>query len=163
MRKLIYFLTVLVVLSSCSNDFDYVFDKTVTERKDEAKAKLTTLLSNSEYGWKTTVIVGETFTAGSFYHFTFSEMAENSGEVILNNGIKEITSEFEIAHETGILLKFTTRNELLHWLIIPNVMFAQGFGLDQEYIFMKEEDDKLYFQGKELGSKLVLEKATEED
>ena len=30
---------VIVMLSSCGNDFDYVFDKTVTERKDEAKAE----------------------------------------------------------------------------------------------------------------------------
>ena len=163
MRKLIYFLTMFVVLSSCSNDFDYVFDKTVTERKEEAKAELTSLLADSEYGWRTTVVVGEKMKLGSFYCLNFSELGENCGEVLLSNGLEEVTSEFEVVHEAGILLKFTTRNELLHWLIVPNMMFVQGFGLDQEYVFMKEEDGKLFFQGKELEFELVLERATEED
>ncbi len=153
----------IVMLSSCSDDFEYVFNKTVTERKGEAKTELTSLLTNAEYGWKTTVVVGERMTAGSFYCFNFAESGDNCGKVDIDNGIEKVTSEFEVVHEAGVLLKFTTRNKLLHWLIIPSSMFVEGFGLDQEYIFMKEEDGKLYFQGKELESKLVLEKASKED
>ena len=34
----------------------------------------------------------------------------------VNTGIEQVTSEFEVVHEAGIMLKFSTRNELLHWL-----------------------------------------------
>ncbi len=152
-----------MVFSSCDNDFDYVFDKTVTERIEDAKTELTHILTQAENGWKTTIIVGDHYKAGSFYCFNFTEEINNCGTVVVNNGMEDLTSEFEIVHEAGVILKFSTRNDVLHWLTVPNFFMTQGFGVDLEYIFLKEENGKLIFRGKKQDCELVLEKATEAD
>ena len=155
----------LIAFSACEDDYEYTFDKTPTERRAEAKSELTRLLEAPEFGWKTTIIVhGEISSAGDFFVMKFEPKGEyNNGEVTVANGFKSHKSEFEIGHEDGILLRFNTYNEVFHWLTKPNHWETAGFGGDLEYIFMKEEAGKLFFQGKESQNEIILEKATEQD
>jgi len=169
-RLLIYVFAVLTIFSSCDDDFEYVFDKTPTERKAEANHELSRLLSESEFGWKSTMILNAEKTDGSlpvigdFFVFKFNKNeGANDGIVTIASQSGRADSEYVIGQETGTTLRFTTPNEILFWLIDPTYQTTNGYGADIEYIFMKEEDGKLHFQGKALGSELVLEKASEQD
>ncbi len=154
----------LVVFSSCEKDFEYVSDQTVSERIEESKSNLTSLLSESEFGWKGVVKGGDEKTGGSFIAFKFTRNeGENNGTVLMNSGFEEATSEFNISHQEGALLQFNTPNDVLYWMIEPRRWASEGLGGEMEYIFMKEENGNLVFRGKETDGDLVLEKATEQD
>lgn len=167
MKKILYLLTILTVFSSCGNDFEYAFDKTVTERIEESKSNLTSTLSAAEFGWKA-VLIGtavDNYSSGSFIAFKFNQNEDqNNGTVLMNSGFEEATSEFAITHQEGAILQFNTPNDVLYWMVEPRANYAaQGLGGEMEYIFMKEEDEKLFFRGKENEGELVLEKATAKD
>jgi len=165
MKKILYVFVMLIAFSACENDYEYTFDKTPTERKTEGKAELTNLLADSEFGWKTTIVVhGDQTSAGDYFVMKFEPFEENNnGEVTVANGFDSHTSEFEINFQTGCVLKFNTYNDVFHWLTKPNGWEGEGFGSDQEFIFMREEGGKLIFQGKEKKKELILEPATEQD
>lgn len=167
MKKLLYALMLMVAITSCKNDFEDSFGSTPTERKSEAISNLTKLLASSENGWKTTLIYNDQVVgAGDFFVMKFAPAEETStGHVTIANGFNSKTSEFSIYHATGVVLNFTSYNEVFHWLSKPYEFqgLGTGFGANVEYIFMKEENGKLYFKGKVNGSEMVLEKASAKD
>ncbi|MFA8434650.1 MAG: DUF4302 domain-containing protein [Marinifilaceae bacterium] len=164
MKRLLYVFMMLTILSSCDDDFEHTFDKTPTERKAEANENLASLLSDSEFGWKTTLIVGKEPIVGDFFVFKFDRSeGANDGIVTVANANGQADSEYAISHEAGTLLKFVTPNDVFFWLTNPDYREPVGYGADLEYIFMKEEDGKLYFSGKETKGQMVLEKAKESD
>lgn len=154
----------LVVFSSCENDSEYLFDETPTERVLEANAELTALLTNSEFGWKTTIMMQDYYSAGDMLLFKFDQNEDNSnGNVTIANPFDTATSEFKVYHEVSTLLNFNTQNDVFFWLATPSDNMPQGLGVEPEYIFEKEEDGKLYFTSKVQGNEMVLEKADEQD
>ncbi|PXX95013.1 hypothetical protein DF185_22750 [Marinifilum breve] len=167
MKRLLYVFTMLIAFSACEDDYEYAIDKTPTERKVEAKTELMNLLKGSEFGWKTVLVYqgpNDKASAGDFFVMKFEQNGENfNGEVTIANGFKEEKSEFVLNHEAGTILNFNTYNDVFHWLTKPNIWEGQGFGGDQEFIFMREDAGNLIFQGKELGNEMILEKATEQD
>lgn len=165
MKRILYVLVMLFLFSSCESEFENVFDKTPTERKIESNLKLSNLLSDAEFGWKTKLIVGTSPTVGEYLVFKFNKLEAgiNSGIVTIASSFGKEDSEYIISSEIGSLLRFVTPNESLYWMIYPSDRTPQGYGADMEYIFMKEEGDKLYFKGKERNSEMVLEKANESD
>lgn len=167
MKKLLYILAILTVFSSCEKDFEYVFDETVSERIEGSKSNLTSLLTEAEFGWKTvfTGIGTDEHSSGSFIAFKFTQIEDqNNGTVLMNSGFDEGTSEFFINHQEGTVLQFNTPNDVLYWMVEPRAYFgAQGLGGEVEYIFMKEENGKLFFRGKMNDADLVLERATPQD
>jgi hypothetical protein len=164
MKRLIYLIVLLIAFSACENDFEYTFDKTPTERKAEACDNLAKILSDSEYGWKTTLIVCDAPIVGDYFHFKFDRNeGQNNGLITVNSAYGESQSEFEVCPEIGAMLNFTTPNETFFWLVDPSSNHPKGYGADLEYIFMKEENGKLFFRGKKTENELVLEKAEEGD
>ncbi|WP_197057289.1 DUF4302 domain-containing protein [Alistipes sp. ZOR0009] len=167
MKKLLYALMLMVAITSCKNDFEDSFGSTPTERKSEAISNLTKLLASSENGWKTTLIYNDQVAgAGDFFVMKFAPAEGTStGHVTIANGFNSKTSEFSVYHATGVVLNFTSYNEVFHWLSKPYEFqgLGTGFGANVEYIFMKEENGKLYFKGKVNGSEMVLEKASAKD
>lgn len=157
----------MVAITSCKNDFEDSFGSTPTERKSEAISNLTKLLASSENGWKTTLIYNDQVVgAGDFFVMKFAPAEGTStGHVTIANGFNSKTSEFRIYHATGVVLNFNSYNEVFHWLSKPYDFngLGTGFGANIEYIFMKEENGKLYFKGKVNGSEMILEKATAND
>ncbi len=167
MKRILYFLVLMIFLSSCEKDFEYNFDKSPTERMTESIADLTNLLSGSEYGWKTTIINrGKTASAGDFFVMKFAPIEGGfCGQVTIANGFDSKTSEFEIYHATGVVLNFNTFNEVFHWLAKPTEWWGTetGLGGNIEYVFMKNENGKLTLKGKDNEKEMILEKAAEQD
>lgn len=169
MKNLLYIFIILVGLSSCEDEFDYVFDKTPTERKAEANNELTEKLAESEFGWTTTLLVGKTPMPimGDRITFKFERNGEeNNGLVSMASAYGTAESEFAISSEGGSVLRFITPNEVLYWLINPSGFdpkIPTGFGADMEYIYTGTMEGKLYFRGKAKDITMVLEKATAED
>ncbi len=164
MKKILYILLILGVFSSCDQDFEEVFDQTPTERKNEAKAELTSVLANAEHGWKTILVVGDKIKAGDFFLFDFVPAeGQNNGEVTVANPFETSTSEFEIRSENGTVLNFNTYNDVFYWLVTPNGWEPGGLGSDLEFVFLKEENGKLFFRAKAKDIEMVLEPAAAED
>lgn len=167
MKRLLYVFMLMVAITSCKNDFEDNFGNTPTERKAQAISAMTKLLTSSENGWKTTLVFnGKVLNAGDFFVMKFAPIeGGSSGQVTIANGFNSKTSEFSVYHATGIVVNFSTYNEVFHWLSKPLDFqgMGTGFGANVEYIFMKEENGKLYFKGKVNGSEMVLEKATAQD
>jgi len=169
MKNLLYLFIILVGLSSCEDEFEYVFDKTPTERKAEANNELTEELAESEFGWTTTLIVGTSPMPlmGDRITFNFERNGEeNNGIVSMTSAYGSAESEFAISSEGGSVLRFLTPNEVLYWLINPSGYDPKaptGFGADMEYIYTGTMDGKLHFRGKSKDVTMILEKATEKD
>ncbi len=162
----------LAIFSSCDDDFEYAFDKTPTERKAEANSELNRLLCESEFGWKTTMILNEDNLdnekpiLGDFFVFKFTKNeAADDGVVTISSRSGSADSEYAIGQQMGTTLSFVTPNPIFFWLVNPTSFpnNPNGYGAEMEYIFMKEDDGKLYFQGKAFENQLVLEKANEKD
>ena len=170
MKRLLYVFAMLAIFSSCDDDFEYAFDKTPTERKAEANSELNLLLAEAEFGWKTTMILNEVQVdntkpiLGDFFVFKFTKNeGADDGIVTISSRSGSSDSEYAIGQEMGTTLRFVTPNPIFFWLVDPTYNNPTGYGAEMEYVFMKEEDGKLYFQGKSLGNQLVLEKASEQD
>lgn len=167
MKRLLYVFMLMVAFTSCKNDFEDNFGNTPTERKAQAISAMTKLLTGSENGWKTTLVFdGKVLNAGDFFVMKFAPIeGGSSGQVTIANAFNSKTTEFSVYHATGIVVNFSTYNEVFHWLASPIDFqgMGTGFGANVEYIFMKEENGKLYFKGKVNGSEMILEKATAQD
>ena len=99
MKKLVYIFSVLclVVLSGCSNEIDYIFDKSPEERVAEFNAKNKAILVNNEHGWK-----GYYSPINDLGGFAITMKFTQEGNVTLKSERIRITGERMVERKTQI-------------------------------------------------------------
>ena len=165
-RFLIYIVFSFALFSGCKKDDDQLIDgKKPEERIIEALTKYQDQLIASPYGWKAYL-----YTAGgsgfSFYlTFDKDNRVKMVGDLSPETTTDLFESSYKLKASQAPALLFDTYS-YLHIIADPdNAVFggvpAWGYYSDFEFDFDKQSGDTLKLDGKLLGSKLLLIKATQ--
>ena len=173
-KGLLFFFTIVILLSACKKETDYAFDKSPDERINEALAAYQSKLSGAENGWKALITVDS--GRGGTYSFYFKFNDQN--RVIMVSDFDSASaatpkeSSFRLKAQQQPTLIFDTYS-YLHVLADPNENvvinshvnggpIGQGLLSDFEFIFDNNQikDDTIRMNGKVHGAKLVMVKAT---
>lgn len=168
MKKVyLYILGLILALSSCSIDNDYIFGDISTYRLNEFIAECDETLLSSEHGWLFTYYPD---TANYGAYTFWMEFNEGGRVQMLSDFVNETvadTSSYGYVASLGPVLSFNTYS-MLHLLNDPDpkVMSGRagaGFGGDFEFLIRDVQPDRIELLGKKGRMPAELVKATAED
>ncbi|MCT4648146.1 MAG: DUF4302 domain-containing protein [Carboxylicivirga sp.] len=152
-------LFLLIFTGACDNsDFENKFDLSPDERLQERMATFKEALTAPEHGWVFHLDMGNGVDNTVYGIAKFNEDYTVRME---NEIIPEAESEYTIFAEADIELVFNTYNKIITFFAEPNPNLPKGSGTDLEYNLKTIEDDQIILEGKVLGTRLRLTKATE--
>ena len=166
-RSIIFFLFSVLMLSACKKEDDTLFEQSPDNRLNEALNTYQSALVNSPAGWKATLRLSR----GDLYNFHFR--FDNSNRVFMFADINSETATTE--RESSYRLKALQTPSLLfdtysylHILADPDGSVnggtdGQGLSSDFEFSLDSLVADTIYLTGRKYGTKLVLQKATQQD
>lgn len=131
MKKIIYtFFVFSILLSSCVQDVDDVFDEPSSVRVEKALAEYQTLLKSAEYGWAMEYYPSSTQAYGGYL---FTMKFKDGDQVTVSTDAfeeaeKEVTSLYSLKKDIGPTLNFDTYNELFHHFSDPDIIDGGGKG-----------------------------------
>ena len=168
MRRLYTYFVVLtgaLALASCSDDVENVFGATASERTDAGQRAYYSILEGSEQGWALDFYPGNRIEGGVVYTARFKGgQATLACEQAISNPIDyksypagtEMTSDYRITNETGVMLTFDTYNALFHYWSQPFKGHAKGYESDYEFTFISATPDEVVLRGKKYGNLLRM-------
>lgn len=167
MKRLIYMIGALaaMVLSSCVQDVDDVFDSTASERIRNTSEEFRKLLVGTEHGWVMEYYPEAKQSYGGFIYtlkFDDDDKVTVSGE---RNGDAAAmkTSLYSVGTDMGVTLNFDTYNEIFHYLSDPDphsgtasiygfqeggLEVGSGYKGDYEFVLQSKSVDEIILQGK---------------
>jgi hypothetical protein len=154
-------LFLLIIASACDNsDFEDKFDLSPDERLQKRIASFKDSLTAPEHGWVFHLNMGNGVdnTVYGIVKFNKDYTLKMENEII-----PEAESEYTIFAEADIELVFNTYNNIITFFAEPNARLPEGYGTDLEYNLKSIEGDEIMLEGKVLGTKLKLVKASEEE
>lgn len=168
MKKIIYtFFVFSILLSSCVQDVDDVFDEPSSVRVEKALAEYQTLLKSAEYGWAMEYYPSSTQAYGGYL---FTMKFKDGDQVTVSTDAfeeaeKEVTSLYSLKKDIGPTLNFDTYNELFHHFSDPDIIDGGGKGKgyegDYEFIFRSHTDNEIILRGKKTNNVIKMTRLTE--
>lgn len=160
MRKLVYILIAITLLSSCSKDsFNNLFEKTADERVEASIKEWKQILCSSDLGWEGVYYLEGPYSLGFYTIMKFQE--DGKVGIILTKGEKYEMSEYRIESGANIELRLVTWNKSLTWLANPGGVSPSGYGVELEYTLVSHTENEIVFEGKVNKGKLVLNRCDE--
>ncbi len=158
----ILFLASLVVAFSCQREEDNIFEKSSTQRINEAVKEYTTILTTPENGWKMSYFPQ---TSQKFGGYVFLLKFDDKGNVTVASEIFDsddtATSLYQVNQNAGVTLCFDTYNEIFTSFSDPSAPLAgdTGYGMegDNDFLIVEASKDRVVLKGKKSGSYSVLE------
>lgn len=163
MKKLIYLSMMLtVLLSSCVQDVDDVFNETASERVQGMVKEFQKVLQSKDHGWVMEYYPHAKQSYGGYvFTLTFGEndQVTVSGELKDDAAAKK-TSLYSIQTDMGPTLNFDTYNEIFHYLADPDPSSYSNFGFweplkagngyegDYEFVLQSLSADEIILKGK---------------
>lgn len=168
MKKIIYLLlaVLLFCLQSCVKDEKDLFDLPAAERINAKLQEYSKILQDAPNGWKMEYFPEIKQSMGGYTYFcTFQ-----NGETVMMGDLSltlagvdlypagtEITSAYKLISDQGPVLSFDSYNPILHYFSEPKSMIdTDGYAGDYEFVFMRQEGDKLIMKGKKYGNTMIL-------
>ncbi len=167
-------LALSVSLTSCfKNDEDDIFDKSASERLEQAKKDYTDILTDKGGKWELQYFANES-EEGYDYIVTFSKNGTvqisgynkwigESKTGIESNTYGTDNSLWEVITDDGPVLSFNTYNKVFHIFADPADIGSteineggRGHEGDYEFDLMKYSGDTLYLEGKKHGLKMIM-------
>ena len=165
MKKIIFVLAVALAglsFQSCSlHDDNELFDKSASERMDEAIAHDKELLESASNGWKLVYYTGEEYTGGGY---TYLCKFKNGNAIVagdMSDGYMESKSSYDVIADQSTVLTFDTHNELMHKFATPTSGSIDGEQGDYEFVIQRTTNDSIYLKGKKWGNKMVMTRMPE--
>ena len=167
-----------LMLGSCKNEVDEIFDEDAVARLDKAKAEYTEILTSQGGKWQMEYYANSN-EPGYVYLMTF----RNDGSVTISgmnkwisyvNGSSNVgsiaygseTSLWEVITDNGPVLSFNSFNKFFHIFADPEDIPSSsdedtdetGYGHEGDYEFdlMKYSNDTLYISGKKYGIDMIM-------
>lgn len=166
MKKIaIYTLFSLAIFSGCKKNNEILVDgERPEERVTEALTKYKTTLTSSPFGWKAYLYPNGGGGYSFYLNFTDKNRVTMYADLDTDPATTSMESSYRIKANQIPSLLFDTYN-YMHRLSDPNPNVfggVSGWGLysDFEFSFLQQERDTLKLEGKLLGSKFVLVKAS---
>lgn len=166
-RIFLFFLPIVLIVSSCKKDDDTAFEQSPDERINEAMAKYQSALTGSATGWNATIRTGN----GGIYHFYFRFNETNRVFMYADINLETASVLRESSYRLKALqtptLIFDTYS-YLHVLSDPDARvnggnFGQGLSSDFEFSLDSLAADSIKLTGRFNGTKVSLVKATQQD
>ena len=164
MKKKLFYIAgvcaVLAVQTSCSPQFEDLFDKSASERLQEAMDDAETVLTAADKGWA----MGYFPTTSARGYVLFAKFNAD-GTVTLtdyNNGGLASTSTYSMNTSQGPVLNFDTYSEVLGHYTDPGTWMGGSTGNsgDFEFVIFNVTEDEVVLKGKKYHAKIVLRKIT---
>lgn len=168
MKRLIYILLAIlpVYLQSCVKGEDDIFSKSSSERMKEKLQEYSKILEDAEHGWRMEYYPETDQSLGGFNFFcTFKngevtmsgDFAFKIGGVVTDPAGKEVKSTYKLIADQGPVLSFNSYNSLLHFFSEPKgITDTDGYAGDYEFVFMRQEGNRLIMKGKKYGNAIVM-------
>lgn len=168
-----------VMLTSCfKNDEADIFDKTASERLEQAKKDYANILTSNGGKWELQYFANSS-EEGYDYLLTFSKDGTvqisgynkwigESKTGVESNTYGTDNSLWEIITDNGPVLSFNTFNSVFHIFADPNDIGStstneagRGHEGDYEFDLMKYSGDTLYIEGKKHGLNMIMTRVDE--
>ncbi len=165
-----YFLTVLLLATSCAHEEDDLFPESAAQRINHSVSYYQNLLKGSDNGWVIEFVPDGGSYGGRVYTAKFNDdgvTMTSDVSVYMTDGSQswlagtELESKYSVKAEQGIILSFDTFNPQLHiWSMPLSSSAPDGYQSDYEFILEKTsaEQDTVYMRGKKYGNEMKMYK-----
>ncbi|MDR0939617.1 MAG: DUF4302 domain-containing protein [Mediterranea sp.] len=171
MKKIYYYLllgALMLASQSCLHQEEDLFDKSPSERMQEAITKYGDLLKANTAGWVLEYYPEPNQSLGGYNYilqFDGSQVTASSEIAQIVFGEKApadttVVSLYEIIPSSGPVLTFDAYNALIHYFSDPSEDKYQADQGDYELIFMgtSEDESEIYLKGTRTGNKMTMRK-----
>lgn len=166
MKKIMNFLmlcALVVAFTSCKNEIDDIFDKTATERIDEALKSYNDILKSAPNGW-IMYYYGATQYGGYNVLVKFNDdaTATVANERIANGAsFPTETSHYKMVQSAGVVLSFDEYNSIFHYYsdpVNPEGIGTDGTGFDGDLEFrvISASAEEVVLMGKKTNRRIVM-------
>lgn len=166
MKKLINILmlcTVLVAYTSCKNEVDDVFDRTASERIDDALKAYNEVLKSAPNGW-IMYYYGATQYGG---YNVLVKFHDDATATFANERIADgqtfptETSHYKMEQSAGAILSFDEYNSIFHYFsdpVNPDGIGTSGtgFGGDLEFRIISASEEEVVLRGKKTNCRIIM-------
>lgn len=148
-------LTIPLLFASCLKDQDDIFDKSSSERVQEAIKEARQVLISAENGWKMDIYPSKTREYGGYTLLVKFEEEEVTvaSELVAADSIE--TSLWLINASAGPVLSFDSYNSLMHYFSGPNKdkgNIDAGLEGDSDFIILEATKDRVKLKGTKTGN-----------
>ena len=151
---------VLVLLTSCMNETDDIFNQKPDERRDEVFENCRSTLTNASNGWVMRYFItpesGGINMLASFDNQGLVKVAANN--MYTSNSFREAESRYAMMQEGGPMLTFITYNNVLHAFSDPDLHSGVSLGGDFEFMIFDVTDEQIALQGKRSHANFIMTK-----
>jgi hypothetical protein len=163
MKKIYYYLLLvlpLLTLQSCLHQEEDLFDKSPSERMQEAITEYSNLLKANADGWVFEYYPEPTQSLGGYNYIVKFDGSQVTTYFELAGSQDSETSLYQIIPRSGPVLTFDTYNFFMHFFAEPSVDLYQGYQGDYEFIIMgtSADESEVYLKGTRTGNKMTLRK-----
>lgn len=176
MKKAFYYMAgacaVLALQTACSPQFEDLFDKSASERLEEAMDNAEAVLTAADKGWAMGIYYthdtrddqGNVIASTTRGRLLFARFTAG-GEVTLtdyNQGGASATTTYSMNTSQGPVLNFDTYSEVLGEYVDPGTWLGgstDNYG-DFEFVIFRVSEDEVILKGKKYHAKVVLRKIT---
>lgn len=151
-----------LLLSSCVNKVEEVFDVPASERLEQTMIECQKLLTSAEYGWMIQYYPSEGLSYGGS---TYTAKFEANGDVTVTGDVapnttgdytKTITSHYSINSSSSVVLSFDTFNDYIHYWSDPDPYSKNKFEGDFEWAFVEGDAKQMIFRGIKTDNKIIF-------
>lgn len=164
MKKLLILLALPLIFSACLKDDEDKFNKSASERLEEAVKESITVLQGAENGWRMELYPEKERSYGGytlFVKFNADNTVVASSENFAAN--KTVKSLYSVKSESGPMLAFDTENEVVHFYSSPATGAEKGYGTangglegDFDFIVMEATPDFVKLKGRKTNNYAYL-------
>lgn len=154
--SLLLLLTAMMVLSSCKNEVDDIFEKSSSERVADALKSYKDILVAAPNGWRMQYVANEQYGG---YNMLCKFKADNTVDVANDKGVAANGTHYQIIQSQGALLSFDEYNKAMHMFSDPIAevgIAGRGFEGDFEFRVLSAAADSVVLEGKKHGSRIVM-------
>ena len=162
--KKIYCLLVLFAAAciniSCTGEVDDIFDKSASERIEDAIKSDTEILTSAANGWVMYYYGNKNYGGYNVLCKFNKDNTVNVSSEFYDS--KEVaTSHYKVEQSAGVVLSFDEYNEIFHWFsdpVNPSGIGTngQGFEGDLEFRVISATPEKIILKGKKTENKIVM-------
>lgn len=164
MKKNLYtiiaaFIGANLLLFSCSNEVEPLFDQSSSERVEEQLQDYRSLLVKPTYGWAMEYYPGGSNQSFGGYALTVSFSSDGYSTFrssLEDNLDSTAVSRYSVKKDVSITLNFDTYNKIFHYFSSPDISTGSGTGTgiggDYEFILQSYTDSSVVMKGKKTGN-----------
>lgn len=155
-KTILYALTALAVLASCSREEERLFEQSAAERAQAAITTAEDVLTAAPNGWHMVYFANPEKKTSAHIQLNFAKNGQVSAATASGKIIKRDTaSMWEVVNDICPILTFNTYNNIMHTWADPGTN-GLGYEGDYEFLILEATPDRVRLKGKKYGAYTVM-------